>query len=285
MWVESEPGRGSTFFFTLRCRTTATPARHPVTGDDPAGHPLAGRLPLRILLAEDNSINQRVALLMLDRLGYRADLAGNGGEVLDALRRQPYDLILMDVQMPGMNGLEATRRIRAELPPDRQARIVAMTANVLPEQREACVAAGMDDFLQKPVDFADLRAALERAGREDAKEVSFDPQQLESLRRLGALSGQPILQEVVASYQLETPRRLEELRSALDRADRPGLAFLAHSLKGSSAQIGAARTAALLRELERVAPEASTTELALLLAELEIEVGHAMPQVVAASEG
>jgi signal transduction histidine kinase/DNA-binding response OmpR family regulator len=312
MWVESEPGRGSTFFFTLRCQpaasgTSATPgmsaasaasaalatlpARLPVTGDDPAGLPFAERLPLRILLAEDNSVNQRVALLMLDRLGYRADLAGNGEEVLDALRRQPYDLILMDVQMPGLDGLEATRRIRAELPPERQARIVAMTANVLPEQRAACLAAGMDDFLQKPVDFADLRAALGRAGREgpqgpqDAAEASFDPAQLDSLRQLGALAGQPLVLEIVESYRVETVRRLREMRSALASADRAGFAFLAHGLKGSSAQIGATRTAALAAELERRAPEASAADLAHLLADLEREVDQTMPRVLAAGEG
>jgi signal transduction histidine kinase/CheY-like chemotaxis protein/HPt (histidine-containing phosphotransfer) domain-containing protein len=290
MWVESEPGRGSTFFFTLKCRTTATPARVPEANDDPAGRPFAERMPLRILLAEDNSINQRVALLMLDRLGYRADLAGNGQEVLEAVHRQPYDLILMDIQMPGVDGLEATRRIRAQLPPDRQARIVAMTANVLPEQRTACLAAGMDDFLQKPVDFADLRAALGRAGsastvRLSPTESSFDPTKLAGLRQLGALAGRPLVQEIVDSYRVETPRRLRELQAALDRADRAGFAFLAHSLKGSSAQIGATRTATLSGELERLAPGASAVDLALLLAELASEVDQTMPQVTAASEG
>jgi CheY-like chemotaxis protein len=127
--------------------------------------PLAERLPLRILLAEDNSVNLRVGVLMLERLGYRADVAGDGGEVLAALARQPYDVILMDVQMPGIDGLEATRRIRTELPAGRQPRIVALTANVLAEQRQACLAAGMDDFVQKPVGIADLRAALERSAR------------------------------------------------------------------------------------------------------------------------
>ncbi|HEX3552663.1 MAG TPA: ATP-binding protein [Thermoanaerobaculia bacterium] len=174
MWAESEPGRGSAFFFTVRCRPAEKAPSRLSAGDagaagaDEAGAlaspRLAERLPLRILLAEDNSVNLRVGLLMLERMGYLADVAGNGVEVLEALRRQPYDLILMDVQMPGMDGLEATKRIRAEFPRDGQPRIVAMTANVLREQREACLVAGMDDFVQKPVGFADLRAALERCG-------------------------------------------------------------------------------------------------------------------------
>jgi len=100
---------------------------------------MAERLPLRILLAEDNSINQRVGLLLLEKMGYIADVAGNGVEALDALRRQPYDLILMDVQMPVMDGLEATRRIRAELTVERPPRHGALTANLLPEQPEACI--------------------------------------------------------------------------------------------------------------------------------------------------
>jgi signal transduction histidine kinase/ligand-binding sensor domain-containing protein/CheY-like chemotaxis protein len=120
--------------------------------------------PMRILLAEDNSVNQKVGLLLLERLGYRADVAANGLEVLAALRRQSYDLILMDVQMPEMDGLEAARRIRAEPPPGLQPRIVAMTANALRGDREACLAAGMDDYLSKPILLDDLRAAILRTG-------------------------------------------------------------------------------------------------------------------------
>jgi signal transduction histidine kinase/ligand-binding sensor domain-containing protein/ActR/RegA family two-component response regulator len=164
LWVESEPGRGSAFFFTIRCRPAEAPVPSPLAAlaGRPAGPPLSELLPLRILLAEDNSINQKVALLMLAKMGYLADVAADGREVLEALKRQSYDLILMDVQMPEMDGLEATRKIRAELAPERQPRIVAMTANALDDHREACLAAGMDDFLAKPVLSEDLREALLR---------------------------------------------------------------------------------------------------------------------------
>jgi signal transduction histidine kinase/DNA-binding response OmpR family regulator len=118
------------------------------------------RHPLRVLLAEDNVINQQLAVRLLERLGYRADLAANGLEALDALRRQTYDVILMDIQMPEMDGLKATRAIHQEWPSDRLPRIVAMTANVSKEHREACFAAGMDDYLGKPVRVPELVAAL-----------------------------------------------------------------------------------------------------------------------------
>ena len=117
----------------------------------------------RILLVEDNGTNQRVATLMLKTLGYRADIASNGLEAVAAVSRERYDVVLMDIQMPELDGLEATRRIRAELPADRQPRIVALTAHALEGEREKCLAAGMDDYLTKPLDRKALAAALVRA--------------------------------------------------------------------------------------------------------------------------
>ncbi len=117
----------------------------------------------RILLAEDNVVNQKVALHILARLGFRADLAANGLEVLAALERQPYDIILMDVQMPEMDGLEATRRIRAKPAGTGRPWIIALTANAMDGDREQCTAAGMDDYVSKPMRSADLSAALSRA--------------------------------------------------------------------------------------------------------------------------
>jgi CheY-like chemotaxis protein len=130
---------------------------------EPEGN-LAERVPLRILIAEDNRINQKVALKLLERIGYRADVAANGVEALRALERQAYDVVLMDVQMPEMDGLAATRAIRERWPGDAGPRVVAMTANAMRDDREACLAAGMDDFVSKPVVLAQLAAALERCG-------------------------------------------------------------------------------------------------------------------------
>jgi len=126
---------------------------------------MAERLPLRILLAEDNLINQKVALKLLARVGYRADVAGNGLEVLEALSRQPYDVILMDVHMPEMDGLEATRQICRQWPAEIRPRIIAMTANAMQEDREMCLAAGMNDYISKPVRMAALVTAIERTAK------------------------------------------------------------------------------------------------------------------------
>jgi CheY-like chemotaxis protein len=124
-----------------------------------SGAGLGATHPLRILVAEDNPINVKLALKLLERMGYDATVAGNGFEVLERLEQDPYDIVLMDVQMPEMDGLEATRRVRARWP-DHTLRIVAMTANAMEGDREMCLAAGMDDYLSKPIRPEALAQAL-----------------------------------------------------------------------------------------------------------------------------
>jgi CheY-like chemotaxis protein len=130
---------------------------------------MAARHPLRILLAEDNLVNQKLALRLLQKLGYRADVAANGVEAVESVARQIYDVILMDVQMPEMDGLDATRRIVELWPAEARPRIVAMTANAMQGDRDMCLAAGMDDYVAKPIRPDELIAALNRTStREDA---------------------------------------------------------------------------------------------------------------------
>ena len=164
MWAESDgvAGRGSTFHVTFATRATADAAAGADTTPDSAAldPERATRHPLRILLAEDNAVNQKLALRLFSLMGYQADVAGNGIEALEAVVRQPYDVVFMDVQMPEMDGLEATRRIRAEVPDS--PRIVAMTANAMDGDREACLEAGMDDYVSKPIRIEELVAALEK---------------------------------------------------------------------------------------------------------------------------
>jgi len=137
--------------------------RRPARREEVATPPLpAGRGPLRILLTEDNIVNQKVALRMLEKLGYRADLAANGQEALEAVERQPYDVVLMDVQMPVMDGLEASQRLHARWEPGKRPRIVAMTAHAMEEDRERCLAAGMDDYIAKPITLPALAEALSK---------------------------------------------------------------------------------------------------------------------------
>jgi signal transduction histidine kinase/CheY-like chemotaxis protein len=168
----AKPLRQSQMFDTLVSLLAGeeTPRRGTVdatTVHAQADQQMAERHPLRILLAEDNLVNQKVALRLLSQMGYRADVAANGIEVIEALAHRPYDVVLMDVQMPEMDGLEATRHIVERWPNDKRPRIVAMTANAMQGDREACIAAGMDDYLTKPIRVEALVQALMLAGHRD----------------------------------------------------------------------------------------------------------------------
>ena len=159
--VESQPGHGATFRFTIPVEVVeecTSPARR-----DGGAEARFSDLPeLRILVAEDRALNREVVLRFLKRLGYQADWAANGADLLKSLERGSYDVVLMDIQMPDMDGLEATRRVRSDLPRGRQPRIIAVTAAAFPEDRARCLEAGMDDYISKPIAVTELVEALRR---------------------------------------------------------------------------------------------------------------------------
>jgi CheY-like chemotaxis protein/HPt (histidine-containing phosphotransfer) domain-containing protein len=251
----------------------AKPPEKPQRGSDSA--PPKG---LRILLADDNAVNQRVALLMLKRLGYRADAAANGLEVLDALARHRYDVVLMDMHMPEMDGLEATRRIRASLPPDRQPYIIAMTAAAFAEDREQCIEAGMNDFITKPVRNGMLVQALEGVDSADSaarasnetREV-LDPEILAELCGYFKDEDASSFRDFVNAYIEDTARQLEDLRRASYSCDYGRVSQLAHALKGTAAMYGATRLGGLLRDIEMAVRHGGLDNLGEMLADVAAE--------------
>jgi CheY-like chemotaxis protein len=160
IWVESVAGQGSTFHFTVRVENMGT-AQAPLAAPAVETAALPGKA-LRVLLVEDHPINQMLATTLLKKWGHTVVLAKNGQEGVDMFPAQPWDIVLMDMQMPVMGGLDATRLIRASESPGHRTPIVAMTANAMESDKQACMEAGMDDHLAKPFNAKDLQAILER---------------------------------------------------------------------------------------------------------------------------
>jgi len=245
---------------------------------------LAERIPMRILLCDDNAINQKVAARILQQLGYQPGLATNGHEALDALDRQPYDLILMDVMMPEMDGLEATRLIR-ELQkngaPNYSSRIVivALTAHAMQGDREKCLAAGMDDYLAKPIRPADVRQLIERWNPQNgatqlptsapAAEAAAPPPAAEppvEMDRLNSLvdGDMDSLRELIELYLKQTTQQLAQLEAAARANNADEVRRVAHSCAGASATLGMTRIVPMLRDLEKQGASGTLTNAAQL---------------------
>ncbi|MFB3766156.1 MAG: response regulator, partial [Methanotrichaceae archaeon] len=202
-----------------------------------------------ILLAEDNPVNQKVTQRMLERLGYHADVAANGLEVLQLLQRQPYDVILMDIQMPEMDGLEAARRIRM-LPKGDEIYIIAITAHALKGDRETCFNAGMNDYISKPVRIEDLQNALEHCKTYKEIKPALDPVVVSELRELQMDGESDILEELGGLFVSRAPEKIKAMADAISKGNAEGLRREAHTLKSSSANIGALNLSEICKELE-----------------------------------
>jgi signal transduction histidine kinase/CheY-like chemotaxis protein/HPt (histidine-containing phosphotransfer) domain-containing protein len=224
-------------------------------------HDVGSPVPLRILLAEDNAINQKVALRLLERLGYEADIVGDGRQALARLDHAVYDVILMDVQMPEMDGLEASRAICARWAASERPRIIAMTAEAMQGDRDKCLAAGMDDYIVKPVTLDRLAAALAKcrplaaatapeAAATPVVVTALDRDVLDQLRE--DLGGTAAVREVIRSFLDETPSVLSALRDAAARADVPSIRRAAHMIKGTSSILGARELSEQCAEIEHV---------------------------------
>ncbi len=217
-------------------------------------------------MAEDNPVNQLVAHGLLAGLGYAVEVVADGQQSVAALGRGQYDLVLMDCQMPVMDGYAAAAAIRRQEGGGRRTPIVAMTAHALAGEAEKCRAAGMDDYVTKPVTVERLAAVVARwtpaagAGRPD---VALDPSVIAALREIE--QGQPgLLARMVGLYLRDALAQLAALRQAAERGDAHELEWAAHSLKGGSAQIGATAMVALCRDLETVAHAADSSRAALV---------------------
>jgi len=240
-----------------------------------------------ILLAEDNPVNQTVAISMLKRLGYNADVVGDGKEVIEALSRINYELVFMDCQMPELDGFEATEIIRngSSSVLDHSVKIIAMTANAMSGDRERCIKAGMDDYLSKPVKPRDLEKMLNKwldnstvetvplTVAEPVETVSsemlavFDEQEV--LERLG--ENRELLQEIIEMASQDLPLRLEKIRQAINSGDTNDLRHEFHTIKGIAANIGAPRLSMIARQLENQAEKGTIKNFNLSFKELEGE--------------
>jgi PAS domain S-box-containing protein len=245
---------------------------------------------VRILMAEDNVVNQKVGLRQLKKLGYSADAVANGVEAVEALKRIPYDIVLMDCHMPELDGYEATRLIRmiemekndAQRAP---AYIIALTANALEGDRERCLSAGMNDYISKPVKLPELQAVLQEAagfvrpvppgnraeGRDDGGEARVDRAVLAGLRALQEPGEPDPSIELIDLFLSDTPAKIQAMRSAIARSDATALKESAHGLKGSASNLGARRLAKLCGELEKLSREGKLTEAANLFGKVTEE--------------
>ncbi len=284
LYVSSEPGHGSTFGFTIRAKLAAAPSGGEAGQDvaSPPGGASGPGEPLRVLVAEDNAVNQRLISRMLERVGHQPTLVPSGSAVIEAALAGRHDIILMDVQMPDLDGIEATRVIREhERSAGGHIPIIAITAHAMPGDRESCLSAGMDGYLTKPIRLQTLMQKIRSLGVvRAAPDTGTDPEPAvkrpmeqpamtqmdrnEALERVGGDA--PLLAELVSLFLEEYPRLMEAARAGIEAGNAGAVHDAAHQLKGLLAQFAAAPARDCAYRLEMAGRQA---ELAEAGAELE----------------
>ncbi|WP_333787386.1 PAS domain S-box protein [Methanomethylovorans sp.] len=242
---------------------------------------------LRILLAEDNIVNQKVAQSMLKKMGHKVDTVANGKEVIKALEMIPYDLVLMDVQMPEMDGIEATKRIRDRVSSvlKRDVPIIAMTAHAMKGDRERFIDAGMDDYIPKPVSMQSFIGLLDRWSKElngNSHEVALSckPDQqtdiaiFDKQAFMERIDGDiDLAHQLISTYMKHTPQKIGSLKASIDNANAEEIIDHAHNIKGSSANLGGMALSSIASEMEKAAREGRVREAAGMMAEMEKQFG------------
>jgi CheY-like chemotaxis protein len=269
IWVQSELGKGSTFHFTARFpiakdeRSQAVDQCVQAGADSPCEHPL------RILMAEDNDINQIMAINFLEQWGHSVVVAQNGLEALDLLEKESFDVVLMDVQMPVMDGFKATAAIRArENGHASRLPIIALTAHAIKGDRERCLESGMDEYITKPIDPNQLRMALSKLMAKRGQGSNFDRAAL-----LQYVSGNwELLAKVIGRFRAGAPKMLVDIEGAIDRKDSAALEFTAHLLKGALGNFYAHRASNSALRLERLGHAGKTDGARPILSELAEQV-------------
>ncbi len=314
--VAEDPG--STFYFTILAQSSLArplPDNSNLLSKDISS---LESIPIKILIAEDNGVNQQVLLLLLEKLGLRADVVSNGAEAIAALHSVPYDLILMDVEMPEMDGITASKKIIKES--DRIPYIIALTAYATPEDRQKCLDAGMNDFLTKPIIINALHQALQKAisqsnwdlGLQDTRISAssedrehnqnnqnietfcetpiaeedkliledkpvlednpiLDPQVLNSLREFAGPKAQTVITKIVRQYFKDSPEKVQAIETAAAAQDAEALRKVAHSLRSSSANLGAITVAQLCKTVENIARSGTTVGTSEAIKQLKTE--------------
>ena len=259
--VESQPDKGSTFSFTLPFGRVTEQTKS--IGKDSSAK-AAAPVELDILVVDDNAVNQKLVSVLLKKLGHRTTIATNGGTALRALKKRAYDVVLMDIQMPGMGGLEVISKIREqERRTCQHIPVIAMSAHAMTSDRERALQAGMDDYLTKPIRPEELRRALERQA----------PMVLDIATLLDGIGGdRKLLVELVRLFLADAPKSIARIERAIARGDLKRLKEAAHALKGSVGNFDSGRTLEAVRRLEAVARDSQLADAAAAFAAVKIEI-------------